>query len=466
MRRSFLRTRVTVGWVVLAGLAWAASREASAQRPPAATVAGLEIGGDPYHIRFQARPGRRVMTLVEVLDIVRKDNADLGAARHSIEVASGGRITASLRPNPNVTAIGFDLNKTKSSHAVSLTHTFETGDKRQRRTAVADLDVQIAKFVLEDTERVILAATRRTFITVLRAISDLEFGIQTLRNYDILTAMRDSATGGAPTDEGNGQLIRISNERLDLENELDRAALAVELSKHDLGELMAQPTLWAHTDVDGGLEFVPTDFVFDELHTLAFENRPDWKRIELEVRQAYARLRLAEAGKYWNVNIGPQFSGADSGPAEGIGAFLNFSPQVFNRNQGEVEREKANVARVLEVQRQVRLRIEKELRKEFDRYRTNSKILKNYLTRYLDDTRSALQQAEVAFSQGRLPITDFLDTLRVYRSVNSGYRAALAAYLISINDLNFVVGTELISIDEAVTLGEDIIRRATPTGEE
>lgn len=463
MRRSSLRLRL-LGALALAGLAWSAAREASAQKPPTATIVGLETGGDPYHIRFQARPGRRPLTLVEVLEIVRKENADLGSARRVIEVAQGGRTSAGLRPNPSVTAIGFDMNKEIASHAVSLTHTFETGDKRQRRAAVADLDVQVARLALEDTERVVVASSRRTFITVLRAISDLEFAIQTIRNYDTVTALR-AATESDQAAAGTGQLIRISNERLDLENELDRAALNVELAKHDLGELMARPTLWGRTDVDGGLEFVPTDFQFDELHQLAFEHRPDWKRSEIEVRQAYARLRLAEAGKYWNVNIGPQFSGFDGGPAEGIGAFLNFSPQVFNHQQGEVQREKANVERVLEVQRQVKLRIEKEVRKEFDRYRINSKILKNYLTRYLDDTRTALEHAQVAFSQGQISITDFLDTLRVYRAVNSGYRAALASYLISINDLNFVVGAELVSIDEAVTLGEAVARRATPSEE-
>jgi cobalt-zinc-cadmium efflux system outer membrane protein len=80
----------------------------------------------------------------------------------------------------------------------------------------------------------------------------------------------------------------------------------------------------------------------------------------------------------------------------------------------------------------------------FAQYQTNEKVLALYESGYLDQATQSLDIARYVFGRGAGSLLDLLDAERTYRSIQLTYRQALAAYLTSVFQLNFVVGRQVV----------------------
>jgi len=401
-------------------------------------------------IQFRGRPSRKKLTIETVIQKALTQNPTLKESRATIGMASGARITAGLTPNPTAISIVSNLNKTVGSQLYQWNQTIETGGKRSKRVRVADCEVTAATLELQNRERLLVNHARTAFIRVLQMLSDAECADRTLHSYDDIRRAESRVKGN----DSESQL-RISNERLDLELEQERAVLGVEDVKHDLAEIVAEPALWDQYDVEGGMQYVPANLNLERLRNAAFADRPDWKGVSVLVEQAQARLRLARSMRIWNVNVGPVVSHVDGDSQLGVGFLMSTQPQIFDRNQGEIAKEKANIERVSENRRRMGLNIERELRKTFDHYRVIQKIVQSYRERYLKNSVLALNNSTKALQEKKISATDYLDALRTYRKIQIGYRRALAEYMLSLSDVNLTCGSEIVPLDGALSLGKD-----------
>src|SRR6266446_9826714 len=109
----------------------------------------------------------RQLTLEAAEQLLVQHNLAVVATRYGVDNARAQRLIASVRPNPTLTlgAEGFDLRapgrhlfSTSDSasnrlYTVRIDQVFERGNKRERRTATAEFQVQAAEAQVLDTIR-------------------------------------------------------------------------------------------------------------------------------------------------------------------------------------------------------------------------------------------------------------------------------------------------------------------------
>jgi cobalt-zinc-cadmium efflux system outer membrane protein len=73
--------------------------------------------------------------------------------------------------------------------------------------------------------------------------------------------------------------------------------------------------------------------------------------------------------------------------------------------------------------------------------RSNDRVVQFYLSGSLETAQRNRDISEYAYQRGATSLLDFLDTERSYRATQLSYRQALAAYMLSVEQLRQAVGT-------------------------
>jgi len=73
--------------------------------------------------------------------------------------------------------------------------------------------------------------------------------------------------------------------------------------------------------------------------------------------------------------------------------------------------------------------------------KVNDQIVLLYTSGYLKQAQDSRDISEYAYKRGAASLLDFLDAERSYRATQLAYRQALAAYMLSIEQLRQAVGT-------------------------
>src|SRR6185369_15212496 len=114
------------------------------------TLIAVAVAG----IQAQEKPAvsKRSITLAEATEIFMRQNLELVAARYDIETADAEKLTARLRPNPQITVGLADLPVNLSgpfikeqTYDYGISRAFELGGKRSKRIDVADANSELAR---------------------------------------------------------------------------------------------------------------------------------------------------------------------------------------------------------------------------------------------------------------------------------------------------------------------------------
>jgi cobalt-zinc-cadmium efflux system outer membrane protein len=114
---------------------------------------------------------------------------------------------------------------------------------------------------------------------------------------------------------------------------------------------------------------------------------------------------------------------------------------IFDRNQGEIKRTGFAITQAQEQQFYTNGQVLTDVRDAFEGWQANNEVIDLYRTGYLDDAQQSRDITDYAYKRGAASLLDYLDAERTYRSVQRGYRQALASYLLSLEQLREAVGT-------------------------
>src|ERR1051325_6763349 len=111
------------------------------------TLIAVAVSG----IQAQEKP-RRSITLSEAVEIFMRQNLELVAARYDVETADAEKLTARLRPNPQITVGLSDLPVNLSGPIIKeqtydygISRTIELGGKKSKRIDVANANSELAR---------------------------------------------------------------------------------------------------------------------------------------------------------------------------------------------------------------------------------------------------------------------------------------------------------------------------------
>jgi cobalt-zinc-cadmium efflux system outer membrane protein len=395
-------------------------------------------------------PGAGV-TLDEAVALALRENRSLRAKQFEYQATRAGEVTAGLRPNPVGTYSSDHLGarNVDREYAVSVGQPIELGGKRARRLDSARAATRVSELELADVQRQIVAQVKRTFSDAQVARATLSLAQDNLRALDdVERIQRFRAERG---DISELELTRIQIQRFAFERDTADARQAIQSAKIGLRALAGQDSLPSDFEIAAGdLEFRDRTFDREELFRITIANRPDVRAAEAARDKARADVDLARANAWWDVT--PQVEYRRVGPDSTIGVAVTVPIRIFDRNQGEIARTRA------EVQRSEALRQASAVQALADVDAALAAVVtsrdKVILLRdtYLPKAQRARETVEFAYRRGGVSLLDYLDAQRTYRETALEHIRTVGAYWSAVYQLEAAVGGSLRGATEGGSL--------------
>jgi len=381
------------------------------------------------------------LTRDDAIRMALERNPTLRAKQLELQSVRANETTAALRPNPtlNYLAEQFGAAGQQPQYTVSLGQTIETGGKRGRRIESARAATRVTGYELEDVRRQVIFQTQKAFTDVLVAQASRTLAAANLTTLDELERIqRLRAEHG---DISQLELNRIQLQRFAFERDAADAAQAVEAAKIALRSLVGAGVLTDQLEVVGELTFRDVSLTREDLYRLAVMNRPDLRAAQAAFEKAQADVNLARANAWWDVTPLLEYQRIQNDNTFGFGISLPI--RIFDRNQGEIARTKAEVQRSSAVSRAVGIQALAEVDTAWSVATTEREKVRRLREIYLPKARQARDTVEFAYRRGGLSLLDFLDAQRAYRETALSEIQAVGNYESALNQLESAVGASL-----------------------
>ena len=380
-----------------------------------------------------------------------QNNPSLQAGKLSIDESKAQEITAYLRPNPNLTLIGDQIDPFEGGppHGpfafflpiASVNYLHEREHKRESRLESAQQATGIATSTQADLERNLLFNLRSVFVDTLQAKAVLDAAKENLAYYDhLLEVSRERFKAG---DIAQIDLDRLELQRVQYESDLQTAGVNVRTAKIQLLMLLNDRTPVDQFDVTGVFDFHEQVPALDDVRAIALDTRPDLKAAAQAVAKAKTDHRLAIA----NGSADPTF-GFDVGRNPPIDAYfgvsMNVPLRIFDRNQGEKRRTQLEVDRDQRLLDAAQAQVRRDVDSAYATLNSNLVLLQPYKQKYLQQALRVRDTVAFAYQHGGASLLDFLNAQSEYRSLQLSYVNLVGSYLTAASQLNFAVGREVL----------------------
>ena len=390
---------------------------------------------------------KRSITLAEAVEIFLRQNLQLVAARYDIESADAEKLTARLRPNPQLTVGLSDLPVNLSgpfikeqTYSYGISHTIELGGKRSKRIDVADANSDLARGQFQMVVWQLTNDVKRKFYTVVLNQSLLNLARENESTFaEIVKHTSELVNAG----EISGlDLERVEVEKLKFDTDLANSERDYEVALRDLRFALGGDYRAMDVDVSGTIDYEPYQFSFTELRNRALAERPDLKAAQLSERAADANIRLQNAQRIPDLTVGPGIEQVPSGTSTftlGVGVTL----PVWDRNQGE--RAKALIAKK-QAQNQTQLitnQVLSDVDKAMVAFEMQRRRVDLYRSGVVTKVNDIQRLTEVALRAGESSTLELLDAIRTRRDTLAGFYQTLFDYQMSLLDVELATATPL-----------------------
>jgi cobalt-zinc-cadmium efflux system outer membrane protein len=393
------------------------------------------------------------ISMEDAVRLAIQHNQALQAQRLDLDAAKADELTAGLKPNPNVSfgvdgftpfsprQINGDFLRNTASYSSALSYTFERGGKRNRRVAVAEAATDVTAKNVQDAERQLRFQTTQAFIDVLLAKAASDVAAENLASFsEVVDINRQRVASGALAE---GDFYRISLQKLQFEQDVSAAEVALVQSNAALRQLLGYDTVAEHFAVTGTLAFTtPAPMSLDDLERQALASRPDLLSAQSAVQLAQNAAALEHANRARDV--GGDVDYTHTGPDNTFGVGVAIDLPIHDRNQGNIARSEVAVRQAEQTAAAARVAVITDVVSAYAAFQTSAKVVGLYQSGYLSQAQQSLDISRYVYQQGAGTLLDLLDAERTYRDTQIGYLQALAAYMTSVQQMNFAIGRQVI----------------------
>ncbi len=392
-------------------------------------------------------PANRSITISDAVAIFLRQNLQLLAARYDIDAAEADKLTARLRPNPqlNVSTSGIPLALTgplikEQTYDYGVSQTFELGGKRRKRIAAADANADLARGTFQAVVWQLTNDLKRKFYTALLAEALLNLAHENQKTFaETLSETAELYKAG----EISGlELKRLEVEKLKFDTDVANSQRDYEVAVRDLRVTLGGDYRAMDIEVAGTLDYQPYDFSPDELRDKALAARPDLKAAQLSERAADAGIRLQNAQRIPDLTLGAGVEQVPLGGSSynvGVGITLPF----FDRNQGERAKALIERSRAQTQQQLITNQVLGDVDKALVAVGIQKQRVELYRTGVLTKADEIQNLTEFALKAGESSTLDLLDAIRTRRDTLVSYYQALFDYRMSLLDLELATATPI-----------------------
>jgi len=390
---------------------------------------------------------RRLVTLEEAVEIFLRQNLALVASRYDIETADAEKLTARLRPNPQLTVGLSDLPLNLSgpvikeqTYSYGISRTIELGGKRSKRIDTANANSDLARGQFQMVVWQLTNDLKRKFYTVVLDQSLLNLARENEATFaEIVKHTVELMNAG----EISGlDLERVEVEKLKFDTDLANSERDYEVALRDLRFALGGDYRLLDIDVTGTIDYEPHQFSRSELVDLALAARPDLKAAHLSERAADANIRLQDAQRIPDLTVG---GGVDQVPAGtstytfGVGITL----PVSDRNQGERAKALIEKKKAQNQEQFITNQVLSDVDKALVAFEMQKRRVDLYRTGVITKVNDIQNMTQTALRAGEASTLDLLDAIRTRRDTLAGFYQTLFDYQMSLLDLELATATPL-----------------------
>jgi outer membrane protein, heavy metal efflux system len=398
-----------------------------------------------------AQPRIQAWTWDQVKDRLELNNPTLLAGKLNISELQAQEITAHLRPNPNLSLLGDQIDPFQSGPdhgafayflpSATVSFLYERAHKRQLRTESAKKATAIGVSQQDDLERGLLFNLRSAFVQTLQAKAVVQVSKDNLEYYDhVLKISHDRFEAG---DIAQIDYDRLELQRVQYESDLQTAEVNLRTEKIQMLMLMNDRTPVDQFDAVGVFDFNDLIDPLEAYRQIAMDNRPDLKAAVQSVDKAQTDYKLAVS----NGSTDPTFS-VDVGRNPPIdfyfGVDVSIPLRIFDRNQGNKLQAKVEITRQERLRDASEAQVFSDVDSAYATMASNLTLLRPYKQKYLAQAVRVRDTILFSYQHGGASLLDFLNAESDYRSVQLNYVNLVGSYLTAAAQLNQAVGKEVI----------------------
>ena len=449
------RLTASCGKLFLPVLLFGSTISVSAQVQPQPILAPNQTSVQLSSAAFVGQGGLTVENLVELGGSRR---ADLLAARQRLAIAEGRLRQARLKPNPTLNAeygsprlLG---GEAESDLSIGATQVFETGGKRSKRVAVAELELgQIRAEVLR-LERQLAAEIRQSYTNAIAASRQLDILEKLIAADEELVRVTEARLKEGDVAPLDNNLVRVESDRLKVQAIGARSELET--------QLLNLRTLTG-AGIAESIKLAPQadkpprlDLGLTELTDIALRERADLQSALVGEQLGAARIDLARAQAVPNVAASVRYSRSKLTfgfpPAAG-GNFIKKDSSltfgvavdipVFNRNQGDIASATGERLQATRTREFLETTIKRDVAVAYRKYRAAAEALVLYSTQILPRAEANLQSVRAAYGLGEFSVFEVVGEQRRLTENVTGYNQSLRDYYNALTELETALGATL-----------------------
>jgi len=364
------------------------------------------------------------LTLDELVAWALVNNPTVAQARHRVDALRGKQLQVGLHPNPVVGYLGEEIGDEGRGglQGMMVAQEIVTAGKLRLSRAVVSHEMDRAQRELE-TQR------QRVRNDVLAAAY---VALAAQRTVDLTEQLVEIGEKGKTVAE---QLLRGKEvgraDALQARIEANSARLRRDSARNDYQA--AWRRLWAVVGTPGmepirleeALDAPLPELDWDSALARLLSSSPELRKSHAEVEEAKCALARESAGRVPNFEVaGAVLYNSDSqSTVASVG--LAVPLQLFDRNQGNVHRARAELAAARQEVRRVSLSLEHRLADAFQHYADARQQAEQYEREILPDARDCLDLVRQGYRQGEFGYLELLTAQRTYFETNLAHVHAL-----------------------------------------
>lgn len=407
-----------------------------------------DIGAMPRAQQQTPPPGKRPITISDAVSIFLQQNLLLVAARYDIDTVDAEKLTARLRPNPEVSVgfsdipLDFRANFVKpQTFSYGISQTFELGGKRRKRIDAANADSEVARAEFQIVTWQLTNDLKKKFYAVLLAESLLKLAQENQKTFaEIIKHTTELVQLG---EIAGLDLMRLEVEKFKFDTDVANSEKDYELAVRDLRVTLGGDYRAMDIEPSGSIDYYqPYDFSLADLRDKALAARPDLKAAQLSERAADASIRLQDAQRIPDITVG---AGVDQVPAGGstYSFGVGIPLPVHDRNQGERAKALIEKRKAQNQQQFIANQVLSDVDKALVAFEAQKRRVELYRTGVLTKVDDIQRLTEFSLKAGESSTLELLDAIRTRRETLAGYYQTLFDYQSSLLDLELATATPL-----------------------
>lgn len=390
---------------------------------------------------------RKSITISDAVTIFLQQNLELVAARYDVDTVDAEKLTARLRPNPEISVgfsdipLNFRDNFVKpQTFSYDVSQTFELGGKRAKRIDTANANSDVARAQLQMAIWQATNDLKRKFYAVVLAQSLLNLAKENQKTFaDVVKHTSELVDAG---EIAGLDLTRLEVEQLKFDTDIANAEKDYEVALRDLRIALGGDYRAMDIDAAGSLDPEPYSFSLRELVDEAMAARPDLKVAQLSERAADAAIKLQNAQRVPDLTVGGGVEQVPSG-----GSTYNFGVgiplPIHDRNQGERAKALIEKSKAQNQQHIVSNQILGDVDKALVAFEIQKRRVELFRSGVLTKVDKIQNLTEFSLKAGESSTLELLDAIRTRRETLAAFYQTLFDYQTALLDIELATATPI-----------------------